>query len=236
MQYTMSELTGKKEIKNEEDDSVKSKHLKHNFSNYLILAISILLIGYLSPTGVLRASLTGIFMYLYTFSIHCSGSAFKPLADFLTKAGTTRLLNSELLSFLCAFGWMIWLLICNYVFHRFTGITVLDNFIVIFWIMVYMSIHVVNFMIMKKSENGGRELTELLNIVTNKHQSKEVTSMGEPKLNIIISASCIVAVLLVLKNYPEIVSVPESYLKSAEDTIFKMIFPNTNISRHGTRL
>ncbi len=102
--------------------------------------------------------------------------------------------------------------------------------------MVYTSVHIINFMILKKSENGGRELTELLNIVTNKHSSEEVASMGAPKLNIIMSAFCIITVLIVLKNYPEIISIPESYLKSAEDTVFKLIFPNTDIARHETKL
>ena len=232
----MSQSDNKKKTKNIDEDSIQSKHLNKNYSNYLLLIVSMILIGYFSPSGIIKAVLTGLFMYFFTFSIHCSGLAFKPLADFLTKAGTTRLFNSELLGFLCAFGWMLWLLICNYVFHRFTGLAPLNNFVIIFWIMVYTSVHIINFMILKKSENGGRELTELLNIVTNKHSSEEVASMGAPKLNIIMSAFCIITVLIVLKNYPEIISIPESYLKSAEDTVFKLIFPNTDIARHETKL
>ena len=216
--------------------TLQTKHLNANLGNYLLLIMAVLLIGIFSPTGIIRAVFTAIFMYLYTFSIHCSATAFKPLADFLTKAGTTRLFNSELLGFSCNFGWLLWVLIGNYLVHRFTGVTILDNFIIIFWILLYSSVHLINFLFFKKSKGGGRELTELMDILTNKHQSKNVSTMGNPKINIILSTTLIVTGLLIVKQNPYIVTIPERYLRTAEDTILKFIFPNTNIVRHETRL
>jgi hypothetical protein len=216
--------------------SSTTEHLNANFTNYLLLFLAALSIGIISPAGLPRALLTVVVMYIYTFSIHCSATAFKPLADFLTKAGTTRLLNSELLGFSCTLGWLFWALIGNYLVHRFSGITILDNFIIIFWILLYSSIHMVNFLLLKKTNNGGRELTELLDIMTNKFNSDKVTNMGNPKLNILISAGIVISVIMIAKKFPAAIAVPESYLKSAEDTVLNFFFPNTTIPRHNMEL
>ena len=216
--------------------SLQTKHLNANLTNYLLLFIAALLIGVFSPTGVIRALLTMIFMYFYIFSIHCSATAFKPLADFLTKAGTTRLFNSELLGFICNFGWLLSILVGNYLVHRFTGITILDNFIILFWILLYSSVHLINFLYLKKSSGGARELTEWMDIVTNKHQTDKINKMGNPKINIILSAALILTGLFVVKQNPYIITIPERFLKNAEDTLLKFIFPNTNIARHETKL
>ena len=90
-----------KESKEKESLSLRTRHLNTNLMNYLFLFLAVLLIGIFSPTGVIRALLTAVGLYIYTYSIHCTGSAFKPLADFLTKAGSARLFNSELIGFLC---------------------------------------------------------------------------------------------------------------------------------------
>ena len=94
----------------------------------------------------------------------------------------------------------------------------------------------VNFLLLKKTNTGGRELTELLDIVTNKFDSDKVTNMGNPKLNILISAGIVISVIMIAKKFPAAIAVPESYLKSAEDTVLNFFFPNTTIPRHGMEL
>jgi len=225
-----------KESKEKDSLSLRTRHLNTNLMNYLFLFLAVLLIGIFSPTGVIRALLTAVGLYIYTYSIHCTGSAFKPLADFLTKAGSARLFNSELIGFLCAFGWLMWLLLCNYLIHRFTGITLFDNFIIVFWILLYTSVHVINFLFLKKTKNGARELTELLNIISNKHVGSETGNMGDPKINIVLSAVIVLTILFILKTNSYLIRVPEGYLKNAEDTALHFFFPNTKFERHDMKL
>jgi len=225
-----------KEVKERDSLTLRTKHLNTNLMNYLFLFLAVLLIGIFSPTGIIRAVLTAVALYIYTYSIHCTGSAFKPLADFLTKAGSARLFNSELIGFVCAFCWLLWLLLCNYLIHRFAGVTIFDNFIILFWILLYTSVHIVNFLFLKKTKNGAREITELLNIISNKHVGKEIGNMGNPKINIVLSCAIVLTLIFILKTNAYLVRVPEGYLKNAEDTILQFFFPNTKFERHNMKL
>lgn len=229
-------MSNEKEDKTVTSASLISQHLNANLSNYILLILAVILIGVFSPTGLPRALLTGIVLYLYTFSIYCSSGIIKPLANFLTKAGKTKLFNTEFLGFSYVFGWLLWLLACNYFLHRYTGVSILDNFVIIFWIMLYTSIHVLNFSFLKTSKRGGRELIEMMDILTNKHDSKKVSNMGQPKLNIIFSVTAVLVGLFIARQTPYLITIPEDYLKNAEDLAIYYTFPNTNVQRYSTKL
>ena len=83
-------MSNEKEDETVTSASLISQHLNANLSNYILLILAVILIGVFSPTGLPRALLTGIVLYLYTFSIYCSSGIIKPLANFLTKAGKTK--------------------------------------------------------------------------------------------------------------------------------------------------
>lgn len=211
-------------------------HLKNNMNNYGLLLFSVILIGCISPNGVLNSVFTTIFLYIFTFCIGFIKNIVKPLSDFLTKAGNARLFNSEVLGFGCTVGWFSWLFGINYIIHRYTGFQFLDPFIIIFWILLYFSIHSINFLLLKKSKNGGRELTELINLITNNTNTKQkITNMGKPKLNIIFSTLIIYVLILTLKSYPQIISIGEGILSGAEDTVFSILL-NSKIKRYPTNL
>ena len=161
------------------------EHLKVNKSNYILLLFGIFVIALFSPHGIIKSVFTGIVLYIFTFLIGNMNRFMKPLADFITKAGTTRLYNSELLGMGCTLGWLAWLFGVNYLLHRYTGVQALDPFIILFWAILYFSVHGINFLMFHKSKNGGRELTGLLDIITKKNA--KITTMGKPKLNIIFS-------------------------------------------------
>ena len=65
-------MSNEKEDKTVNSASLISQHLNANLSNYILLILAVILIGVFSPTGLPRALLTGIVLYLYTFSIYCS--------------------------------------------------------------------------------------------------------------------------------------------------------------------
>lgn len=217
------------------ENAVKN-HIKSNLSNYGLLLFSIILIGYISPNGVLGALFTAIFLYVFTFGVTLMRKVAQPLTNFLTKAGSTRLFDSEILSFGCTLGWFLWLFGANYLIHRYTSLQILDPFIILFWIILYFSIHSINFLLLKTSKNGGRELTELADLITNnKINQKKTTNMGKPKLNIIFSTLIIYVLILTLKSYPQIISIGENVLSGAEDTIFSFA-SISDMKRYPTKL
>jgi len=221
--------------------TIGESHLKvyvnENKNSLLLIIFSAILIGYFSPGGIVKALFTIIFMFLYTFSIHYGADVgLKPLADFLTKAGSTRIFESQICSFFCTFMMMVCVLIWNYVLHRFTEIQPFNNFIILFWVLLYCSVHVINFLLLKKSSEGGRDLTKILDIVIRKGNYNRSDNDSGINLNILLTAIIILGFMFFLKSNSYLITIPETYLKSAEDTILNKFFPGKNISRYQTEL
>jgi len=237
-----------KKKKREESKDQKStekpigeSHIKLYFNenkySLLLLLFSAILIGYFSPGGVVKAIFTILFMFFYTFTIHYGADVgLKPLADFITKAGSTRLFESQICCFFCTFTMMTCVLIWNYVLHRFTQIQPFNNFIILFWIFLYCSVHIINFLLLKKSSNGGRDLTKLLDIAIRKEKYNPTENDSSINVNILLTAIITLGLMFFLKTNSYLITTPEAYLKSAEDTVLNKFFPGKNVSRYQTEL
>lgn len=207
-------------------------HIKLNIYNYCFLFIAILLIGYFSPTGPIKAFFTLFFLYIFSFGLNIISDLAKPLNDFFTKAGNVTLFNSKPIGII----YIIWgfgiLFSLNYTIRRYSGILFLDPFIIIFWGLLYCSIHIINYVILKKSQCGGRELTEVAHLLYNKN--KKITNESTYTLNILASAT-VVSILLLLRGYPYPVTYGENILSKIEDYLFSFV-PYFKMERYETIL
>jgi len=243
-------MVDKEENKKKEEESKEQKakekpigesHIKLYFNenkySLLLMLFSAILIGYFSPGGIVKAVFTIIFMFFFTFTIHYGADVgLKPLADFLTKAGSTRLFESQICCFVFTFTMLTCVLLWNYVLHRFTKIQPFNNFIILFWILLYCSVHVINFLLLKKSSNGGRDLTKLLDIAIRKDKYDHAENNSSINVNILLTAATTLGFMFFLKTNSYLITIPEAYLKSAEDTVLNKFFPGKDVSRYQTEL
>jgi hypothetical protein len=206
-------------VKIKNTKSLMKTHITTNYINYLLLLGGLTCIGYLSPSGIPRAIGTGLFMYIFTFIAHRALTILKPIMDFITKAGKTIFINNEIIHLFVSTTSMSWVFIFNYLFYRLSDIKILDPYTILFWILMYSSIHVVNFMLLRTSEGGSREITELLNIFTGNNTTGNVSKMGYPKINIIASVGIILTLISIILSHPKLLSIPESHLTEFETII-----------------
>jgi len=204
--------------------SLRETHITKNYINYILLVGAIISIGFLSPSGIPRAIGTGLFMYIFTFVTHRALTTLKPIIDFITKAGKTIFINNEIIHLVATSTAMSWVLIINYIFHRFTDVKMLDPYTILFWMLMYSSIHVINFMLLKTSDGGGKEITELLKIIMGVKTTGDASNMGHPKVNIIASAGCILTLISIVIAHPALITIPESYLTRIENIVSARIW------------
>ena len=204
--------------------SLREEHINKNYINYILLLGALICIGYVSPGGVPRALGTGLFMYIFTFITHRVLTIIKPIIDFITKAGKTIFINNEIIHLFISVALMAWVLITNYTFHRFTDVKMLDPYIILFWMLIYSTIHVINFMLLKTSDCGGKEITELLKIITSVKTTGDASNMGHPKINIVASTILILSLISIVKAYPFFITIPESYLTQVENIVSSRIW------------
>jgi len=199
-------------------------------SNYLLLVGCGVLIGYFSPNGTTKALFTLLFMYLVNLGLHSGSALFIPLTNFILNAGRTKLFElhgGELIGFIITVGIMFQILIVNYILHRFTGLYFVDSFVVGFWITLYSSIHIVDYLV-SKSESGEKSS----NIILGKNVLDD--SVQYSHLNIVLSAVAIVTCMLIIKMYPSIIATPEFYLRQAEDAVLTYLWPTMIMKRYDT--
>ena len=198
-------------------DNKNDSSPKFNISIILIL-LSAIVIGFLTPSGFFKSLFTfGVFYVFLNFHsiIH---PIVTPIFNFIYKAGKTRLKDSTMInprsvSTLLLLIIFIQCFIVNYIFHRYTGILILDPFAIYFWITSY----------------G-------LNILYNslyKTKNNNFTLGALPTtLSLIITIIC----MQVLKNNQYLIHVPEQYAASGENIIFRQLFTNYIPPRYSTRL
>ena len=108
--------------------------------------------------------------------------------------------------------------------------------IILFWIFLYCSVHIINFLLLKKSSNGGRDLTKLLDIAIRKEKYNPTENDSSINVNILLTAIITLGLMFFLKTNSYLITTPEAYLKSAEDTVLNKFFPGKNVSRYQTEL
>lgn len=204
--------TTKDESKND-----SKKESSFNISIILIL-LSAVIIGFLSPSGLFKCVFTFCVFYMFLNFHSIIHPIVTPIFNFIHKAGSTRLQKSNLInpksiSTVLLLILFIQCFFVNYFFHRYTGILVLDPFAIYFWIISY----------------G-------LNILYN---NVYVSNTSNFKLGALPTiASCITTVICIqiLKNNPYIIHIPEQYASSGENIIFRQFFTDYLPPRYKTRL
>ena len=206
-----------KTVKNKSEDNSKDESPRFNISLILII-ISALIIGFLSPSGIFKCAFTfGVFYIFLNFHsiIH---PIITPIFNFIHKAGKTKLkdtmlINPKSISTILLLILFIQCFIVNYLFHRYTGILVLDPFAVYFWIASY----------------G-------INILYNnvyKTKNNNFTLGAVPTItSLVITIFC----MQILKNNQYIIHIPEQYATSGENFIFRQFFTEYLPPRYKTRL
>ena len=201
----------------DESKNNSKKGSSFNISIILIL-LSAIIIGFLSPSGLFKCIFTfGVFYMFLNFHsiIH---PIVTPIFNFIHKAGSTRLQKSNLInpksiSTVLLLILFIQCFFVNYFFNRYTGMLVLDPFAIYFWIISY----------------G-------LNILYN---NVYISNTNNFKLGVLPTiASCITTVICiqVLKKNPYIIHIPEQYATSGENIIFRQFFTDYLPPRYKTRL
>ena len=190
---------------------------RFNVSIVLIM-LSALIIGFLSPSGIFKCAFTfGIFYIFLNFHsiIH---PIITPIFNFIYKAGKTKLKNTTIVnpksvSTLLLLILFIQCFIINYLFHRYTGILVLDPFAIYFWITSY-------------------GINILYNNVYTSKNSNFTLGVLPTITSLIITIIC----MQILKNNQYLVHTPEQYAASGENFIFRQFFTEYLPPRYRTRL
>lgn len=210
---------------------------------YGLLLLASVIVGLFSPHGILKSLLTLIFMFISTYGIQTAVVAIKPLISNATKYGKKHLKKSNLIdkkmmnidiiegdaisTGMILLGFLQ-IFVINYFVQRYTGIQLLDGYIIMFWTLLQIGIRITNYFFRYKTGEKLQDIKLLTNVI-NDHENK-----GQPKINITLSAIAVVILILVLKNNPFLVETPESYLEKAEDFILGNILPNTKIQKYKT--
>ena len=216
-----------------------------NFNNeflvYALLFLVSIIISFISPHGILKSIFTVFFMFIATFGIQTAVIAINPLLSTAAKYGKRHLEKSKLLdkgsintdiidggsmSTLMIVGGFLQIFVLNYFIQRYTGVQILDSYIIIFWSLLQIGIRFVNYFL--KYKNG--EKLQNINLITNVFDVTD--NQGKPKINIIISGIVVLTMIFILKNNPTIVETPEIYLEQAEDMIFGVFLPDTKIQKY----
>jgi hypothetical protein len=198
-------------------DKGEDKSGSFNISMILII-ISAIIIGFLSPSGIFKCAFTfGVFYIFLNFHsiIH---PIVTPIFNFIHKAGKTRLkdatlINPRSISTILLLILFIQCFVVNYLFHRYTGILVLDPFAIYFWIASYgLNIFYNN---VYKTKNSNFTLRALPTVAS-----------------LIITVIC----MQILKNNQYLIHTPEQYAATGENFIFRQFFTEYLPPRYRTRL
>jgi hypothetical protein len=224
--------------------SNSKKEQKNNpILTYCLLFLASIIIGTVSPHGILRALFTLFFMFIATFGIQTAVVSIKPFLTSAASYGKKHLRKSKLIdkkiinadvmggSIMSTFmimGGLLQLFIINYFIQRYTGIRLLDGYIIIFWMMLQMGIRLVNYALRFKN---GEKIGDIL-LVSNVFDESD--NKGKPKINIIISAIVVLTLIFIIKNNSAIIGLPEMYLEKGEDVILRIFFPGTKLQKYKT--
>lgn len=193
------------------------KNSKFSVSVILIF-LSAIIIGFLSPTGMIRSLFTFTIFYLFLNFHSIIHPIVTPVFNFLHKAGATRVINTNILdvssiSTVILLLMFIQVFVANYIFNRYVGILILDPFAIYFWIILYVS-----------------------NIAYNTIRDKKITEFKLGIMPTLFSLFSTVLGLQTLKTYPSIIHVPESYITSCENIVLGRLFNGYSPVRYQTRL
>lgn len=208
---------------------------------YGLLILASVIIGMVSPHGLLKSTYTLFFMFIVTFGIQTAVISVKPLLSSAVNYSKKQLRKSKLLdkniintdaieggllsSFLILCGFLQ-IFIVNYFIQRYTGVQLLDSYIIIFWALLQFGIRVINYFIKFKTGENLRDISLLTNVFDESENS------GKPKINITLSTIVVLVLIFIFKNNPMIVEVPEMYLENGEDFILGTLFPGTKIQKY----
>jgi len=194
-----------------------AKNNYHNIS-ILLLILSALIIGALSPSGLFKCLFTfGIFYVFLNFH-----NIIHPLVtfifNFIYSAGNTKLQNDKIInpksiSTVLVLILFIQCFFVNYLFHRYTGILIFDPFAIYFWISSY----------------G-------INILYNYIFKKNCDDFVLRTPSIITSAIKTILFIQIFKIYPDFIHIPEQYAAVGENVIFRLFFSEYLPPRYQTRL
>lgn len=208
---------------------------------YGLLILASIIIGMVSPHGLLKSTYTLLFMFIVTFGIQTTVISIKPLLSSAVNYSKKQLRKSKLLDkniintdvieggimssllILCGF---LQIFIVNYFVQRYTGMQLLDSYIIIFWSLLQFGIRVINFFTKLKTGENLRDIKLITNVFD------ESSNSGRPKINITLSGIIVLILIFVLKNNPAIIEVPEMYLEKGEDFILGNLLPGTKIQKY----
>lgn len=212
---------------------------------YGLLLLASVIIGLFSPHGMLKSILTLLFMFISTYGIQTAVVAIKPLISNATRYGKKQLKKSNLIdrkmmniniiegdaisTGMILLGFLQ-IFVINYFIQRYTGIQLLDGYIIMFWALLQLGIRITNYFFRYKTGEKLQDIKLLTNVIS------DDDNKGRPKINITLSAIAVVILILVLKNNPFLVETPESYLEKAEDMILGVIMPDKKIEKYKTRI
>ena len=212
---------------------------------YSLLLLAGVIIGLFSPHGVLRSLFTLLFMFIATYGIQTVVVAIKPLISNATRYGTRHLTKSNLIdkkminlnviegnpisTGMILLGFLQ-IFVINYFIQRYTGIQLLDGYIIVFWALIQLGVRFANYFFRYKTGEKLQDIKLLTNVM-NDHENK-----GLPKINITLSTIAVITLILILKNNPFLVETPESYLEKVEDMILGIIMPDKKIEKYKTVL
>lgn len=192
----------------------------HNYfnSSKLLMLLSALIIGYFSPSNLFKTILTfGVFYILSNFhSIIHPATTF--IFNFINNAGNTKLknlkmINSNTISTLLVLILFIQCFFVNYLFHRYTGILILDPYAIYFWISSY----------------G-------INIILNTIFSTKKYNFELKTPTIITSAINAILLIKLIKTYPDIIHIPEQYATMGENMILRLFYSENLPTRYPTKI
>ena len=140
---------------------------------YSLLLLASVIIGLFSPHGMLKSILTLLFMFISTYGIQTAVVAIKPLISNATRYGKKHLKKSNLIdrkmmniniiegdaisTGMILLGFLQ-IFVINYFIQRYTGIQLLDGYIIMFWALLQLGIRITNYFFRYKT---GEKLQEI---------------------------------------------------------------------------
>ena len=82
--------------------------------------------------------------------------------------------------------------VINYFIQRYTGIQLLDGYIIMFWALLQLGIRITNYFFRYKTGEKLQDIKLLTNVIS------DDDNKGRPKINITLSAIAVVILILVL--------------------------------------
>jgi len=208
-------MSEKKEETEKDLERNTNKNDGYNLTNIIILIVASGIIGYFSPGGILKSYLTLFVLYIFTSGTQTIMRFINPIIKIAGHL-TDNKIKADLTSILLVLGFYIQIFIVNFLIHRYTDFQILDNFMILFWMILY----VITWLITKNKQKEDDSESEFLDIV------HSIENAGFPKIQIVGALVITLASLKFLGTFPFLIRFPEQILTSLENTFFGIFIPS----------